>query len=292
MTGADLSDMEIIATPPPLSPRPQDGHKGTFGRLLVVAGSEDMIGAPALAGTAALRMGAGLVQVAVPRTVLPAVLSVTPELVGSGLSKSVDKPLLLKSAGAADAMVLGPGLGQSALARARVLALIRLDMPAVVDADALNLLAKERKWPSAFRVKAVLTPHPGEAGRLAHFIGRAEVPTDDDGRLQFASDLARHTKQTIVLKGRRTVVTDGALAFINTTGDSTLAKAGTGDVLSGMLGCLLAQKMAPFDAACLAVHLHGLAGELAGKRLGKRCALARDVIDAIPAAVALFSKND
>src|SRR5205809_5974501 len=108
--------MDIIKTPPPLPPRPDQGHKGTFGRVLVLAGSDDMIGAPALAGTAALRMGAGLVQVAVPRAVLSAVISITPELIGLGLSKAADKSRLVAATKLADALVIGPGLGQSPIA--------------------------------------------------------------------------------------------------------------------------------------------------------------------------------
>src|SRR5438105_686626 len=150
--------MEMISAPGPLPPRPVDGHKGTFGRVLVVGGQDDMIGAPALAGTAALRMGAGLVQVAVPRAILPAVLTVTPELVGLGLGRTIDKARLVDAASAADALIIGPGLGQSPIARARVMALIRIEKPAVIDADALNILAGEKRWPGDFRAKAVLTP--------------------------------------------------------------------------------------------------------------------------------------
>jgi NAD(P)H-hydrate epimerase len=121
--------------------------------------------------------------------------------------------------------------------------------------------------------------------RLGKLIGRDEVPTDDDGRIDIATLAAKTFNQTIVLKGSRTVVTDGQRVYVNTTGDSSLSKAGTGDVLSGMVGCLLGQKMSPFDAACCAAYLHGRAGEIAGERFGIRCVLAHDVIDAIPKAV-------
>jgi NAD(P)H-hydrate epimerase len=160
-----------------------------------------------------------------------------------------------------------------------------MDKPMVVDADGLNLIAAEKKWPAYFKARAVLTPHPGEMGRLAKLIGRSEVPSDDTGRIHIATQAASAFGQVIVLKGHRTVVTDGRRVYVNTTGDSTLSKAGTGDVLSGMIGCLLGQKMETFDAAILGVHLHGLAGEIAGKRWGRRCALARDVIQAIAEAV-------
>jgi NAD(P)H-hydrate epimerase len=126
--------------------------------------------------------------------------------------------------------------------------------------------------------------------RLARLIGRDEVPSDDAGRLAIAVEASRVFQQIVLLKGNRTVITDGTRAYINTTGDSSLSKAGTGDVLSGMLGTLLAQMEDPFDAACLAAHLHGLAGEIAGQASDPRSVLARDVIDAIPQAIAQASR--
>jgi ADP-dependent NAD(P)H-hydrate dehydratase len=270
---------------PSLPARPVEGHKGLFGRVLVVGGNDGMIGAPTLAGTAALRMGAGLVQIAVPRSILHACLSITPELIGLGLGKAVGKDDLQKAAELADAVVIGPGLGQTPEAAGRLMRLIRLDKPMVLDADALNLIAKEKRWPANFRAKAVLTPHPGEMARLLNLLGREEVPKDDAGRLEIATLAAKTFGQVVLLKGARTVVTDGQKSYVNKTGDSTLSKAGSGDVLCGIIGCLLAQKMTPFEAACLGAHLHGRAGELAGKKLGRRCALSRDVLKYLPKAI-------
>lgn len=280
-----MNDLRPISEVPPLPPRPAGGHKGTFGRILIVGGQEEMIGAPVLAGTAALRMGSGLVQIAVPESILPAALSITPELIGLGLGGTSDRKLLA-AAEKADAIVIGPGLGRSAEAKARLKALIRLNKPAVIDADGLNLLAEGKRWPKEFAARAVLTPHPGEMARLNKLIDRERVPQDDEGRVQLAAEAARRFGQVLVLKGERTVVTDGRRFYLNTTGDSSLSKAGTGDVLSGMIGCLLGQQIEPFDAAAIAVHLHGLAGELAGQRIGRRSVLARDVIDALPEAIA------
>jgi ADP-dependent NAD(P)H-hydrate dehydratase len=275
--------LTAVQQPPSLPPRPAAGHKGLFGKVLVLGGSEEMIGAPVLAGTAALRMGSGLVQIAVPAEILAAALSVTPELIGLALKSSDTE--LFAAAGKADALVVGPGLGQSAAARRRVLQLIKLNKPMVIDADALNILSKQKKWPASFRARAVLTPHPGEMKRLIRLIGKDSVPTDDAGRAAVAAATARAFGVVIVLKGERTVVCDGAKIFVNTTGDSSLSKGGTGDVLSGMIGCLLGQKMDPFGAACLAVQLHGRAGELAGAKLGRRSVLARDVIGELPLAI-------
>jgi NAD(P)H-hydrate epimerase len=275
----------MITTVPLLPPRPADGHKGMFGRVLVVGGNKQMLGAPVLAGTAALRMGSGLVQIAVPRSILAAALSVTPELIGLSLGKGSGTRVLSDAAEKADAIVLGPGLGSSPVAAGRVGRLVRLDKPMVLDADALNILSAGKRWPTTVKAQAVLTPHPGEMARLGKLIGRDKVPADDEGRIDDAVAAAAAFGQVIVLKGTRTVVTDAARVYINHTGDSSLSKAGSGDVLSGILGCLLGQKLDRFDAACLAVYLHGRAGELAGKKLGMRCVLARDVIDAIPACL-------
>jgi ADP-dependent NAD(P)H-hydrate dehydratase len=286
------TSLQTIAAPPPLPPRAIDGNKGTFGRVLIVGGNEGMIGAPTMAGRAALRFGSGLVEIAVPRAILSAALMITPELIGLGLGKSSVKDRLLQSAEKADAVVIGPGLGQTPQTLKWLQQLVRLSKPMVVDADGLNLLARQKRWPSYFKAAAVLTPHPGEMKRLVKLIGRDEVPTDDAGRIAIAAEAATQFGQVVVLKGNRTVVTDGRRVYLNTTGDSSLSKAGTGDVLSGMVGTLLGQKMERFDAACLAVHLHGRAGELAGKRLGMRCVLSHDVIEAIPAAVAEYEKRN
>jgi NAD(P)H-hydrate epimerase len=267
--------MKCIEQLPQLPPRTAHGHKGLFGRVLVIGGSSDMIGAPVLAATAALRMGSGLVQIGVPRGNLAACLTITPELIGLGLSASIPAAAIEK----ADAIVVGPGLGQSPRSRQWVAKLIRVDKPMVIDADALNILASGKRWPAAFKAKAVLTPHPGEMKRLIALMGKKTVPTDDAGRIELAGAAARAWKVVIVLKGERTVISDGERFHVNDTGDSSLSKGGSGDVLSGMIGCLLGQKMSGFDAACLGVNLHGTAGEMAGRKLGRRSVLARDVIE-------------
>jgi len=155
----------------------------------------------------------------------------------------------------------------------------------------LNLLAKQKTWPKYFKAAGVLTPHPGEMQRLAKLFGRRDVPDDDTGRIDLAREAAEAFGQVIVLKGNRTVVADARRVFVNTTGNSALSKAGTGDVLSGICAALLAQRMDRFDAACAAVCLHGLAGEIAGERLGLRAVLARDVIDAIPFAIKRYEER-
>ena len=234
------------------------------------------------------RMGSGLVQVAAPREIIPGILAITPELIGLGLGQSGGKGRLLEAAEKADVLVIGPGLGTSPVAHERLKRLIRIDKPMVVDADALNMLAAGKCWPSAFAGKAVLTPHPGEMSRLGKLFGQTNVPKDESGRIAIARRAAKEFGQVIVLKGHGTVVTDGARVYINRTGDSSLSKAGTGDVLSGIIGSLLGQKMTGFDAACAGTWLHGRAGELAGQKLGMRCVLARDVIEALSSAIREF----
>jgi NAD(P)H-hydrate epimerase len=277
--------MQRIENPPPLPGRPLEGHKGMFGRVLVVGGNEGMIGAPVLAGTAALKMGAGLVQIAVPRSILSAALAITPELIGLGLGKASGKDQLLEAAEKADAVAIGPGLGRTPEAAARVIRLVRLQKPMVIDADALNILASEKRWPSYFKAEAVLTPHPGEMSRLGKLIGQTDVPDDDDGRIALAVKAAKSFGQVMLLKGNRTVVTDGSRVYLNLTGNSALSKAGTGDVLSGIIAALLAQKMDRFNAAVLGAFLHGRAGELAGEKHGLRSVLARDVVEALELAI-------
>lgn len=282
--------MDRVSRLPALPARPVEGHKGMFGRVLIVGGSDEMIGAPVLAGTSALRMGSGLVQIAVPKVILPAAISITPELIGLGLAKSQAKDRLLKEAEKADAVVIGPGLGQSEEAAGRLMRLIRLAKPMVLDADGLNILAAGKRWPTTCNAQAVLTPHPGEMKRLAKLIGRSEVPSDEEGRIDIATAASKAFGQVVVLKGYHTVVTDGDRVCVNDTGDSSLSKAGTGDVLSGIIGSLLGQMMDRFDAAVAGVWIHGKAGELAGERLGRRCVLARDVIDSITAAIPAYER--
>lgn len=258
-----------------------------------------MIGAPVLAGTAALRTGVGLVQIAIPKIVLPSALSITPELIGLGLAgDGGDHSRLHEAAEAADAVVIGPGLGKQPAAKALLKEIVGLYKPMVVDADGLNLLAGLKHWPaSSFHARAVLTPHPMEMRRLSMLLPPGEagawpsggkIPADDAARESIAILAARTFKQTILLKGPRTIVTDGTRLYVNQTGDSTLAKAGSGDILSGIIGCLLAQGMEPFEAACLGAHLHGSAGEAAGRKHGIRSALGRDVIDEIGAAMTVY----
>jgi ADP-dependent NAD(P)H-hydrate dehydratase / NAD(P)H-hydrate epimerase len=261
-------------------PRRPDAHKGDFGHVLAVAGSPGKSGAAVLCGTAALRAGAGLVTVATPEAVQPVVASARAELMTEALPAD---PLArcLELAARMDAVVVGPGLGGDAAALARGIT-AGATGPLVIDADGLNALApaSAHVWPAGR--PTVLTPHPGEMGRL---LGRATPEVQAD-RLVAARALAAVTGAVVVLKGQRTVVArpDG-FAAVNPTGNPGLAKGGTGDVLAGIVAALLARGCDAWTAAVAAVFVHGRAGDLAAARTGQESLLAGDVVDALGEAI-------
>ncbi len=266
---------------PPLPPRPVDAHKGTFGRVLIVAGSRGMSGAACLAGLGALRGGAGLVYVAAPEPIVPIVASVDPSYLTIPLPAddagrlSLDAlPQIQTRAGDMESLAIGPGWGQSEDLRQLSEELYAsLTTPAVVDADALNALSQQPQVLSRHAGPRVLTPHPGEFARLTgSSIAQLQIRREESAR-EFA---AKHGV-VLVLKGQGTVVTDGVQTVINTTGNSGMATGGTGDVLTGLIAALLAQRMSPFDAARLGVHLHGLAGDLAATELSEPGLIASDL---------------
>jgi NAD(P)H-hydrate epimerase len=248
-----------------------------------------MSGAAALAGLGALRGGAGLVQVATPASVADIVASHDPCYMAhplpcdpetGQLSARAAQPLLALAQGAS-AVGVGPGLGQSAEA-AEVVRLLTASAacPIVLDADALNVLGP---WPGVGamrRAPAILTPHPGEMARLT---GR-DTRAVQAGRMELAAEVSRREGCVVLLKGAGTIVTDGARAYVNATGNPGMATGGCGDVLTGLITALLAQGMAAFDAACLGAFLHGLAGDLAARRYGEVSMTALDLARELPAA--------
>ena len=271
--------MKRTVTLRPLPDRPADAHKGTFGRLLVVGGGEQMIGAPAFCALSAYHAGAGYVQLATPAAALPHALTLVPQAIGLALPSDDFAAALAK----ADAVAIGPGMGQLPAADTLLRQVLASDRRAVLDADALNLIAAGKTWRGDVNAACVLTPHPGEMKRLGPLFGKTEQSTTDpDDRIDTATRAATAFGQTVVLKGQHTVVTDGQRVYVNRTGSSALAKAGSGDILSGIVGALLGEGNAdPFDAATTAVWVHGKAGELAGARVGERSAVAGDIIAAI-----------
>ncbi|HZN41633.1 MAG TPA: NAD(P)H-hydrate dehydratase [Planctomycetota bacterium] len=265
--------MKIVRTVTPLRRRNANAHKGDFGTVLVVAGSEAMLGAAVLCASGALRGGAGLVQVALPVALQPLLPIAVPGAVTLS-RRAVD---LQRAVSSATAIVAGPGLGATPATRSLVRAILRSSrVPVVLDADALNVLAPLAAAPRN-RSALVLTPHPGEAGRLLR-IDSKRVQADRAGAVQA---LCRRSGAVVVLKGAGTLVCDGTRCYTNRTGNPGMATGGSGDVLAGLLGALLAQGLAPFEAACLAVQTHGRAGDLVAKTVGQHGLLASDLPTAI-----------
>lgn len=273
-----------------LRPRQRTAHKGQFGHLLVIAGSRGKSGAAALAGLAALRAGAGLVTVATPAAVAAEVASHAPELMTLPLPCGEDGAVTAASAGAAlaaaeacDAVVCGPGLGTGAGAMSMLTALLAgMRQPLLLDADALTLCADHPNALRAAQPPLLITPHPGEAGRLLGLASREAARR----RLALAPQLAAKTGALTVYKGSGTLVaTPEGETWINTTGNPGMATAGAGDVLAGIIGALLARKVEPLDAALLGVHWHGLAGDLAAEQFGEEPLIAGDLVAALPAAL-------
>lgn len=262
-------------------------HKGTRGRLLLVAGSTGLTGAATLAALSAQRFGAGLVTVACPRSV-NAILEIKltepmtapmPENRDGTLSAQALRPILAL-ASRSDAVVLGPGLGRNPKTRPLVEGLVRrCPVPMVVDADALFLAGTKKTAFQASAAPRVVTPHPGEAAGML----KTAVSGVESSRSAVAEQIAREYNVTTVLKGPWTLVADRNKGLrVNTTGSRALATGGTGDVLSGMIGSLLAQRVAPWEAASAAVFLHGLAGTRAEKRFGPDGVLAGDLLEDLP----------
>lgn len=286
---------------PHLAPRKPDSHKGDYGRALLVGGSRGMSGAIALAGLATLRSGAGLVTLAVPRSIQDIVASFNPCYMtralpddGERVTANASNDALLL-ADQMTAIALGPGLGRAAAVTHFVERLYReVSQPMVVDADALFALAERNEAIANAAGPRILTPHPGEFARLTTALGAtgfASAPSDDASRIQISSEFALACARPgdsapiiVVLKGHHTVITDGTRFALNQTGNPGMATGGTGDTLTGIITALLCQGLAPFDAARLGVHLHGLAGDLATAKLGQVSLIASDIIDYLPAA--------
>jgi len=278
--------MQLIKSIPKLKARPANGHKGDFGKVCIVAGSVGMSGAAALAGRAALRAGAGLVRVATAKSALPIVASIEPSYTTIPLAEDADGRISAKAINAIlsavsknDAVAFGPGVGVSTSLRLIVQTLIEQDpLRLVIDGDGLNNLSTLKSWPSRVRAELVLTPHPGEMKRLWSGLFREQLPAE---RQQQAAQFAQHTKAIVVLKGAGTVVTDGQKLYVNQTGNPGMATAGSGDVLTGVIIALIGQGLSNFDAAVLGVYVHGLAGDIAAKRLSQVSLIATDIIDAL-----------
>ena len=281
--------------------RPRHAHKGSFGRVLVVAGSRTMCGAGFLCAKSALRAGAGLVFWALPESMQPAFAAALPEAITLPLPQTPQGELAIEGLYVLQEfirlrqpslVVVGPGMGESPLL---LPLLLQGTLPLIADADALNMLARQTDWDKNWprQRPCILTPHPGEMARLLHSCTAAEEPI----RREQAEKLCRLTGSVAVLKGAGTLVcgqTDGQLhTWQNTTGGPALAKAGSGDVLAGVIAGLWAQlgtaegfnAQTALKAALCGVYLHGLAGDLAALKRTDYGVLAGDTADFVSAAL-------
>ena len=262
-------------------PRRQDTHKGDYGRVLLLCGAEGYTGAPSLAAKAALRSGAGLIFVGVPKAVYPIVAAKLdapmvfplPDRDGKLALSSLHE--IVQRMKTADACLIGPGLGRSEELDALLPDLIRnCTCPLVLDADGINAMAKHKDVLRGAACPLILTPHEGEFRRLT------QNPERD--RISGAAALARELHCIVLRKGHETVITDGDRIYVNRTGNAGMATGGSGDVLAGIITALLGQGVPPLEAAACGAWLHGTAGDLAAAELGQYAMGPLDLLDQLP----------
>ncbi len=290
----ELSDLNMVRKALPVYD--ENTHKGTRGRVLIVAGARGLTGAATLSAYGAQRIGAGLVTVACPES-LNAILEVkltepmtapVPELEGGFLSSRATGRILDLALNV-NSVVLGPGIGRQRDTAQLVKDLVtKLTVPMVVDADGLYLLGGQMDIFRSAQAPVIITPHPGEAAWLL----KSTIAAVEQNRLKVAKQLAQDYNVHVILKGRFTIVASPqGEVRVNPTGSRALATGGTGDVLSGMIGGLLAQRLPAFEAATAAVYLHGLAGEMVGQNLGPDGALAGDLLPLLPRLLRKVREN-
>ncbi len=269
--------------------RPRSSHKGDYGRVFILAGSEGLSGACFLSSMAALRSGAGLVTVGVPKSLIPplarrlteAMTTPLPQTKHGTLSAKAFDPIchFLKTQ---DVLALGPGMSLNRQTQVLIRRVVLYSKkPMVVDADGLNAFEGQSHLFLKLKAPAILTPHAGEFVRL---FGKP-VPKGDEERRKRARESARKSGRIVVLKGYHTVVAspDGKI-YVNKTGNPGMATGGSGDILTGVIAAMLGQKAEPFQAACFGVFIHGLAGDLARKEKGEISLVAGDILNALPLA--------
>jgi NAD(P)H-hydrate epimerase len=282
-----------------LAKRPKNAHKRTCGRVLVVAGSRKMTGAAALVCRAAMRAGAGLVTLAFPEKLTNVYRELLLEVMTLPCPQTEEKtlsykslPLLLEKSKDFNMVAIGPGLSKNEetqrLAKDLV---VKLNKPIILDADGLNAFSSHTNLFKKRKRKTIVTPHPGEMSRLTDL----KIEDIQENRVEVTQEYAKKWNLVVVLKGYETVVADpGGRIIVNKSGGPALATAGTGDVLLGIIAAFWAQNLKkPFNSACTAVFLHGLAGDLAAGKLGEHSVIASDVIEYLPAIIrqAVLSKN-
>ena len=290
-TPADIADL--------IGQRAPDANKGNFGHVLVVGGSLGKSGAAAMAGMSALRTGAGLSTVATAVSVLPTVAGFHPELMTEPLQETEAGTISLRALeyGRFDELVkgktvlaIGPGISRNAETSEFVRTIVtRYQSPMVIDADGLNAFAGKTQQLSGKGRALVITPHPGEMARLMG----STMGEIQKNRLDVARGFAREHELIVVLKGHRTLIADpDGTVWVNTTGNPGMATGGTGDILTGMVAGVMAQRPDRiFDAVIAAVYLHGLAGDIARESIGEQCLIATDLVKALPEAYSRTRKE-
>ncbi len=282
-----------------LPKRKKDGNKGDFGKVLIIGGSKNMGGACVLAGLSAYKSGAGYICMGMPKSAhikaVPKLLEAT-SLILADTSGTINAKATtqikkhIKNIGF-DVMLIGVGLGLTSAVESIIK---NTNLPLVIDADAINYLAKHKKFNIIKNKISILTPHPKEAGRILN-ISATQVQKN---RLKYAKQIANKTNSIVILKGYETIITNGTKHIINTTGNNALAKAGSGDVLAGLITGLWAQigkqkqftKKSAFESAVLATYLHGLSADIASKKLTNYSVLATDIINHLPDSIRKVSK--
>ncbi len=280
----DYIDNKFVSGKMPF--RPENSYKGTFGSVLNIAGSSKYIGASYLSSISALKIGAGYVTLACPSEIIPIIAPQAPEIVFyplvSNSSGSISADNVIKNIQSYNVVSIGCGLTDCIDTKCflfSVLNKLSKVQKVVLDADAINILSNHKGEISL--KNTILTPHPGELAALLN------VSVDEiiNNREKYARITSQTYECITVLKGHETIVTNGLKLYVNTTGSSALAKAGSGDVLTGMIAGLLAQKVPPLTAAVLGVYLHGRAGDIAASSLTKYSVLASDIIKFLPNAI-------
>lgn len=276
--------------PRELLDRKPSSHKGSFGHLLVLAGSEGMTGAASLAALASLRVGAGLVTLGIPKSLNEILEIKLTEVMTLPLDETPGKTLSLKALGRIKefaqrcrALAIGPGISRNDSTKQLVKRVVaEIEVPIILDADGITAFAGEISFLRQRRAPLIITPHPGEMGRLL------ESPTDkiQNDRIKAATTLAKEIGKVVVLKGARSIIADrGREVWINPTGNPGMASGGTGDVLTGMIGGLMVQGISPLLAARTGVYLHGLAGDIAARKREELTLVAHDIIESLPEAI-------
>ncbi len=274
--------------PSVLLKRKLDSHKGNYGHLLVLAGSPGLTGAATLCSLSALRAGAGLVTLGIPESLNPILEVKLTEVMTRPLPETKEKtispaalPIILKFSKKIDAFAIGPGLSTQKGTENFLLNLLpQIQQPTILDADGLNILAKDISILKKVKAPFILSPHPGEMARLV----KKPLSEIQKNREKIACDFAAQYKVVLILKGYKTIVAGEKSTYINHTGNPGMATAGSGDVLTGIVGALLAQGLSSFEAAKFGVYLHGLSGDLAARDKGEISLIASDILEKLPDA--------